>query len=84
LDINKIFKHRKLYKSGGDIMKKRMVNNQMHKCGHAGAVYGLGFIGAAVYYISQASGFWMGVLGFLKALVWPAFLVFELLKNLGM
>jgi hypothetical protein len=84
LDINKIFKHRKLYTSGGDIMKKRMIDNKMHRCGHAGAVYGLGFIGAAVYYISQASGFWMGVLGFLKALVWPAFLVFELLKNLGM
>ena len=47
------------------------------------AVYGLGFIGAVIYYISQASGFWMGVLGILKAIVWPAFLVFEMLKNLG-
>jgi hypothetical protein len=45
-----------------------------------GSVYGLGFIGAAVYYISQATGFWVGVLGFLKALVWPAFLVYEVLK----
>jgi len=26
----------------------------------------------------------MGVLGFLKALVWPAFMVYELLKYLGM
>ena len=42
-----------------------------------GAVYGLGIIGAAVFYISAASGFWMGVVGFLKALVWPAFLVYE-------
>lgn len=51
---------------------------------HSGnAVYGLGFIGAVIYYISTASGFWMGVLGFLKALVWPAFLVYELLKFLG-
>ena len=25
-----------------------------------------------------ASGFWMGVLGILKAIVWPAFLVFKL------
>ena len=40
--------------------------------------YFLGFIGAAIYYISTATGFWMGVLGFLKAIVWPAFLVFEL------
>lgn len=47
------------------------------------AVYGLGLIGAAIYYISQATSFWMGVLGFLKALVWPAFLVYEALKQLG-
>ena len=44
------------------------------------AIYGLGFIGAAIYFISQASGFWDGVIGFLKALVWPAFLVYEALK----
>lgn len=48
-----------------------------------GAVYGLGFIGAAVYYISTATGFWMGVLGILKAIVWPGFLVYEALKALG-
>lgn len=47
------------------------------------AIYGLGMIGAAVYYISQATGFWIGVLGFLKALVWPVFLVYEALKALG-
>lgn len=47
------------------------------------AVYGIGLIGAAIYYISTATGFWMGALGLLKALVWPAFLVFEALKSLG-
>ena len=46
-------------------------------------VYGLGFIGSAIYFISQATGFWMGVLGLLKALVWPAILVYEALKFLG-
>jgi hypothetical protein len=50
----------------------------------AGAVYGLGFIGAAVYYIHYATSFWMGVLGFLKAIVWPAFLIYGALKFLGM
>jgi hypothetical protein len=56
------------------------------KCHHhtGSAVYGLGFIGAAIYYISVATGFWIGVLGFLKALVWPVFLVYGLLKFLGM
>lgn len=50
----------------------------------SGAVYSLGLIGAAVYFISHATGFWMGVLGFLKAIVWPAFLVYEVFKHLGM
>ena len=47
------------------------------------AVYGLGFIGAAIYFIGSATTFWIGVVGFLKALVWPAFLVYYLLKALG-
>lgn len=52
--------------------------------GPSGAVYGLGFIGAAIYFISTATGFWVGVLGFLKAIVWPAFLVYGLFRYLGM
>ncbi len=52
--------------------------------GMAGFVYCVGFIGAAVYYISHAAGFGMGVIGFLKAMVWPAFLVHGLLGFLGM
>jgi hypothetical protein len=55
-----------------------------HKHGGSGAIYGLGFIGATIYYISTATGFWMGVLGLLKAMVWPVFLVYELMKFLVM
>ena len=68
-------------------MKKR--KNKQSGCnfngssGCGGAFYGLGFLGSAIYYISTASGFWIGVLGILKSIVWPAFLVFELLKYLG-
>lgn len=56
------------------------------KCGSAcgGAGYGLGFIGAAVYFIQQADSFGAGFIGFLKAIVWPAFVVYELLKFLQM
>lgn len=63
------------------------MKNKMRGCGDNGtasAFYGLGFIGAFVYYLATATSFWVGVLGVLKALVWPAFLVFELLKYLGM
>jgi len=52
--------------------------------GSSGAVYGLGMIGAWVYYIGQAGSFGAGVLGFLKGIVWPAFLVYEAMKALGM
>lgn len=41
--------------------------------------YFLGFIGAAVYFMQQAGTFWAGVLGFLKAMVWPAFLIYRIL-----
>lgn len=61
-------------------MEKKEKLNKAPNCG----LYGLGFIGAAVYYISVATGFWAGVLGVLKAIVWPAFLVFEAFTKLGM
>ncbi len=58
-----------------------------HKSNNYGAsscmTYFLGVIGAAVYFISVATGFWMGVVGFLKAMVWPAFLVYEAFKQFG-
>lgn len=45
-----------------------------------GGIYGLAFIGAAVYFIQHSASFWEGVLGFLKALVWPAMLMYKLLE----
>ncbi len=49
-------------------------------CGAGGAIYGLGFIGAVIYYIQHADSFTMGLVGFLKAIVWPAFLMYKLLE----
>ncbi|MFA5856293.1 MAG: hypothetical protein WC867_02980 [Candidatus Pacearchaeota archaeon] len=61
-------------------------NSKGHSCspGCGGALYGLGFVGALIYYISTAPTFWMGVLGVLKAIVWPAMLVYGLMKQFGM
>jgi len=47
-------------------------------------LYGLAFIGAAVYFIQQATTFGAGAIGVLKALVWPAFLIYKLLEFLKM
>lgn len=60
-------------------MKKEVQTNAP-----ASAVYGLGLIGAAIYFISIATSFWMGVLGFLKAIIWPVLLVYEAFKHLAM
>ena len=59
-------------------MKKEVTSG-----GPASAVYGLGLIGAAVYFIVHACSFWMGVLGVLKAIVWPAILVYEAFKYMA-
>lgn len=50
--------------------------------GSSDTVYGLGLIGAWVFYIGRAATFREGVVGFFKGLFWPAFLVYELLKFL--
>jgi hypothetical protein len=50
--------------------------------GGGNAVYGLGLIGAIVYFWQQADGFWEHVVAILKALVWPAFLVYEAFQSL--
>lgn len=56
----------------------------MSKHGASSGLYGLGFIGAVVYYIQNAHSFAQGLLGLLKALVWPAMLVYKLLQFLHM
>ena len=40
------------------------------------------YVGAAVYFIQQAHGFWNVVLALLKAFVWPAYLVLHVLMTL--
>jgi hypothetical protein len=46
-----------------------------------GAVYGLGMIGAMVYFFRSAETGWDYVLAIPKASVWPALLVYKLLKS---
>ena len=52
-----------------------------YKCngGCFGGIYGLGFLGALVYYLQTSTGFWPSALAILKAIVWPALLVYHLL-----
>lgn len=55
-------------------------NKKIVRAGGAGGVWFMGFIGALVYYLHFHSGtFWLVILAILKAIVWPAFLVYHLL-----
>jgi len=65
---------------------KKKIAEKMNMCmphqgGCGGAIYGLGFVGALIFYVQTATGFWNGVLGVLKALIWPAMLVYKLLMG---
>ena len=52
--------------------------------GATGGAYGLAMIAAAVYFIGHAASFGAGVLGLIKALLWPAFVLYALMQHLGM
>ena len=57
---------------------------RIYRGGSSDAVYGFGLIGAWIYYFSHAATIWIGILGLLKGIVWPAMVVYELLKYLNM
>lgn len=62
--------------------KKNWKHNNKGAGNGSGPVYFFGLIGALVYFIQQVDGFWPTILAILKALVWPALTVYELLKSL--
>ena len=56
----------------------------VEKAGPWGFVFLLAYIGAAIYFISISDGsFWSVVLGLLQAIVWPVYVVYYVLLNLG-
>ncbi|MEX1112547.1 MAG: hypothetical protein WEC84_03720 [Candidatus Andersenbacteria bacterium] len=59
----------KVVKQGGD--------------GMFGFAYCISVIGAAVYFVQQSVGFGGFMLALLKALVWPAYVVYEVLGLLS-
>jgi hypothetical protein len=50
------------------------------KKGGSSGLWFMGFVGALIYYLHVHSGtLWLVVLAFLKAIVWPVFLVYHLM-----
>lgn len=58
--------------------KTRNKNYSSGSAAGGGAVYGLGLIGALIYYLPQAHSFWQVILSILKSIVWPAIMVYKL------
>ncbi len=68
------------------ILKKAIISaeKKIMKEKTMSGIYGLAFVGALVYYIQHATSFLDGCLGILKALVWPAMIMYKVLELLHM
>jgi hypothetical protein len=51
--------------------------------GPLGFIFFVAFVGAVVYFVQQSEGFWGFILAILKAIVWPAFVIYHVLQLLG-
>ncbi|TAK89243.1 hypothetical protein EPO04_04085 [Patescibacteria group bacterium] len=62
-----------------------MASNKYNAAANGGgnAVYGLGLIGALVYYVQHSEGIWGFIVGVFQALVWPAFVIYDLIGFLA-
>jgi hypothetical protein len=69
------FREKKMAKENSET---KVVCGSNAAAGGAGAVYGFGFLGALFYFLSHADSFVNGLLGVLKALIWPALMVYHL------
>lgn len=64
-----------------------MIQKGMKHVGNAGggggAVYGLGLIGAIIYFLQNTQGLGEILIGILKSIVWPAYFVFKIFEFLS-
>ena len=56
----------------------------MKNCGGSGALYGLGFVGALVYFIQHATTVGDGFWGVIQAIFWPGVIVYKVMEMLGL
>lgn len=55
-------------------------NGKSSGSGSGGVFYGLGFVGALVYYIQAADTLGDGLIGVGRAVIWPATVAYKLLE----
>lgn len=54
-----------------------------HEHGPGGFMFFVAYIGAVVYFYQQSPDFWGFILALIKAIVWPAFLLYGALNALN-
>lgn len=58
---------------------------QIHNGGPgSNAVYGIGLVGALIYYLQHSHTLTEGLFGIVKAILWPGFLIYKVLELLKM
>ncbi|OGL31008.1 hypothetical protein A3D14_01840 [Candidatus Saccharibacteria bacterium RIFCSPHIGHO2_02_FULL_47_12] len=70
-------------KEGDKTLFKYQKTNVINKGGPTGWVYFLGMVASVIYFIQTSDGFWNIVLAFLKAVVWPVFVIHRALELLN-
>lgn len=65
-------------KKSTTVYARKVVNNSTT----GGAIYGLGIIGALIYYLQHALTFGDGIFGIIKAIFWPAVILYKVLELL--
>jgi hypothetical protein len=70
-----------LAKDGDSLFKYQHVEKVVNN-GGSSAIYGIGIIGALIYFLGRADSFWAVIWGIIQAVFWPAVLVYKVLELL--
>ena len=68
------------YRKGGIMGKDK--NSMSGSGGLAGGTYFFAMVGSAIYFIQSATSFGDGLLGVIKAIFWPATLLYKAMEHL--
>lgn len=77
LEFNAKWSGPEFWKDWGKGKKHEKMKNK----DNGGMLYFTGFVGALVYNMQAAVGFGAVVTGLLKAMIWPAYIVYKLLEG---
>lgn len=66
--------------------EKGKIKKVKHMKNHAGsgAIYGIGIIGALIYFLQHSTSFLDGIWGIVQAIFWPAVVLYKVLELLQM